>query len=130
MVLRKVFSGRIDSLPSGAEAIIQLPGVSGGRLCKGALYQLRMVASDGSDNIRLAVDLHHSPDGGQPAFHSTCIASANPGQLPGALLSGNCNVDLMVGEYLHPAMKIKHSSGGAGSAVWAMVELWEMRKPF
>ena len=99
-------------------------------MCKGALYQLRMIASEGSDNIRLGVDLHHSPDGGQPAFHSVCIASTNPGQLPGVLLSGNSDMDKMIGEFLHPATKIKHKDGAGGSAVWAMVELWEMRKPF
>lgn len=128
MEVRKIFSGRIDSLNSGAEATYTLTPRGGGRMCKVVNYQVKVIQHDGSDNIRITVDLRHSPDGTASAVHSTAINAGNPGTTLPALLSGDADITKIVGEVLHPILKIKHTS--TGGAVWAMVEVFELRKPF
>ena len=128
MELRKIFSGRLDSLANGGEASYPLTPRAGGRMCKVVNYQVKVIQHDGSDNIRLSVELRHSPDGTASALHSLALNGGNPGTTLPALLSGDADTTRIIGEVLHPILKIKHNS--AGGAVWAMVEVFELRKPF
>lgn len=128
MELKLIFAGRIDSLANGAEAAYTLKPRGGGRFVKCVNYQVKVTQHDGSDNVRLTVDVRHSPDGTASAVHSTAISSVNPGAVLPALVSGDGDLVKMLGEFVHPILKIKHTS--AGGAVWAFVEVYEMRKPF
>ena len=97
-------------------------------MCKVVNYQVKVVQSDGTDNIRLSVELRHSPDGTVSALHSNPLSAANPGVLVPVLLSGDADSSKILGEFLHPVLKVKHAS--TGGAVWAVVEVFELRKPF
>jgi hypothetical protein len=44
------------------------------------------------------------------------------------VLIGDADATKVIQESLHPVVQIKHNSGGG--AVWAVVEVFEMRKPF
>lgn len=128
MQFRLIFDGRIDSLAGGAEATIRLAPSSGGRMCRVAQYMVKVVQSDGSDNIRITVALEHGPDGVVSGLHSTPIPAQNPGTTVPALLIGDADVSKVIGEYLHVLLKIKHAT--AAAPVWARVQVFEMRKPF
>jgi hypothetical protein len=62
------------------------------------------------------------------ALHSTPINFGNPGATLPSVLIGDADATKVIQESLHPVVQIKHNSGGG--AVWAVVEVFEMRKPF
>ena len=127
-MFNKVFEGRIDSLAGGPEATVKIRPRGGGRMARVAQYMVKVIQSDGSDNIRLTLALEHSPDGQFSVAHSTPISAANPGTGIPALLVGDADSTKILGEYLHPILKIKHAT--TAGAVWARVDVYEMRKPF
>lgn len=130
MQLKKIWAGRIESTSNGTELKYELPARAGGRMVKGVNYQVKFVQKFGDTNLRIQVELNHSPDGTANVPHSTPITYANgdPGAMVPSLLSGDSDPTRMIGEYLHPIVKIKANAGGALQA--AYVEVFEMRKPF
>lgn len=96
-------------------------------MCKVAHYDVRVIASSG-DNVRITVELWHSPDGQVPSFHSVAINAANPGTSLPALVSGDADQSKIIGDALHVVLKIKDSA--QANAQWALIEVFELRKPF
>lgn len=130
MMFRKIWSGRIDSTSAGGELAYLLPPRAGGHMVKGANYQVKFVQKIGDTNLRIQLELQHGPDGTIAVAHSIPIpyAGGDPGATMPALLSGDADLTKIIGEYLHPILKIKANAGGALQA--AVVEVFEMRKPF
>lgn len=129
MVLSKLFEGRIDSGAAGAEATIRLKPRPGGRMCKVVRYDVKVIASSG-DNVRITVALECGPDGTASAPHSTPINAAAPGSTFPAVVTGDADPAKIIGEWLHVALKIKDSAQPPTTAQWAMIEVYELRKPF
>jgi len=78
------------------------------------------------------MDVAHGPDGEIfRALKDDIIAftdvSSTPILLEGAIGSATSNSEV-VGEYLRPSVKIRDSA--LTTAQFAIVEVWEMRKPF
>ncbi len=119
---------RIDSQASGAEAAINLPAAPGGKRIKNAHYAVKILSCSDTTNTRITLDLQHGPDGTVSAFHSSPIANALSASTFPNLVTGDSDSTKMIGEYLHPVLKIKHNT--TGGPVSAMVEVYETRKPF
>lgn len=97
-------------------------------MAKGVNYQIKVVAASGDANNRIGLDLYHGPDGATFALHSTPIGYGDPGNAYPVLLNGDADSTKMIGEFLQARLKIKTNSGS--TAQWAVVEVFEMRKPF
>lgn len=97
---------------------------SGGRNAKVAQYAVKIIA--GSSNAKVGVILEHGPDGDVFIIHSTPLApTAIPATLPG-LLIGDAGSAILC-EYLRTVLTCISSDA---SVCWAMIEVYEMRKPF
>lgn len=126
MQFKKIYGpARIDSHGNGAEQTIKLSPTPGGRMVKNVQYMCKVLASSGP-NVRITVELWHSPDGALARLHSVIINAADPSTEP--LLVGDSDPTKMIGEFLMAVIKIKDSANT--TAQWASVELFEMRKPF
>ena len=127
MQYRKLGRFRIDGPATGGmAATVSLGPTAGGRMCKGALYMLKILQVS-STQAKLGLALSHGPDGQVAVLHSTPIANT---QLTGAnafLLAGQSDLSLMLGEYLDPALTCISNDA---SVCWVLVEVYEMRKPF
>lgn len=102
------------------------PPRPGGRLCKNVQYMVKVVASS-SDQAKVGLFLDHGPDGTVSKLHSTPIALT---QLTGGnalLLVGDSDSTKIIGEFLHPVVNCLSNDA---NACWALVEIFEMRKPF
>ena len=98
---------------------------SGGRSAKVAQYAVKVIA--GSSNAKVGVILEHGPDGDVFITHSTPLTpTAIPGTLPG-LLIGDADDTKILCEYLRPVLTCISADA---SVCWAMIEVYEMRKPF
>ena len=126
MQFKKIFGpARIDSQNNGAEQTIKLSPVAGGSLIKNVQYMCKVASASGA-NVRITIELWHGPDGLASVLHSTPINAADPSS--SGLLVGDCDTSKMIGEFLLPVIKIKDSA--LTTAQWAIVEIFEMRKPF
>jgi hypothetical protein len=106
--------------------VIELPGVRGGSMCKVALYQVVVVQKSGTA-VEVGVRLDHGPNGQQYTTHSTPIAQVAVTAAAPTLLSGQADATMVIGEWMRPMLLV----GSTGStAEWAMVEVYELRKPF
>jgi hypothetical protein len=97
---------------------------SGGRSCKVAQYWIKVIAA--SSNATLGLGLEHGPDGNLFVLHSNVISLAAPASIPG-LLVGDADDTKIIGEYLRPVVNIVSNDA---SVCWAVIEVYEMRKPF
>ena len=126
MQFKKIYGpARIDSQSNGAEQTVKLSPTPGGRMVKNVQYMCKVLASSGA-NVRISIELWHSPDGGLSRLHSAPISGADPSADP--LLVGDSDPNKMIGEFLMAVIKIKDSANT--TAQWASIELFEMRKPF
>ena len=129
MFFERIFGpARIDSNSDGSEATIKLPTRSGGLQCQKVNYMLKVLQASATTNVRITVELQHGPDGTVTTTHSTAISNGDPGATFPSRLSGDCDSTKMVGEYLATFLKIKDNLGA--TARWAVVEVFEMRKPY
>lgn len=69
----------------------------------------------------------HGPDGDLFAAHSVPIGYSSVTDVP-SILSGDSDSAKMVGEYRRALVKIKANTGS--TAQWAVVEVFELLKPF
>jgi hypothetical protein len=117
---------RIESDDTGGVLKFSLTPTAGGHTTKVAMYQV-VVVQKSSTNMQVSADLDHGPDGRTFVNHSTPIGTT---QLTGSnanLLSGQADTAKVIGEWL----RITLSASGATSAKhWAIVDVYEMRKPF
>ncbi len=127
MVLRRVFGPtRIDCAGS-AYVVYQIPGRRGGLTAKVAQYSIVTLGSSGSA-VNLTLDLEHGPNGQAYVLHSTPISNGAPGTAYPALLVGDANTSIILGDWLRPVVKIR--DGSANQPQWAFIEVYEMLKPF
>lgn len=129
MMFRKVAGPvRLLSQSNGSVQIHSFDPVPGGRMIRRAQYMLKVLQVS-SANVRVGVDLEHGPDGRITTLHSTPIPFSDPGGLLPTLFEGTANdATSMIGEWLQPVIKVKDNT--ATGQEWAVVELYELRKPF
>ena len=95
-------------------------------------YMVKVLQSADTDT-EVGVDVDHGPDGEiYRILKSNIIPYESAGPAPVLLVGGIGKLDSnaeIIGEWILPILKIQKSSGGSG-AKWAVVEFYEMRKPF
>jgi hypothetical protein len=107
----------------------------GGRACKTLQYMVKVIKSSGA-NCQVGLGVQHGPDGDvflpldDQIIPMTLVSGASTDAL---VLEGHVGQDdgsntKVVGEWILPILKINHDSGTGD--VWAVVELFEMRKPY
>lgn len=122
-----IASMRFDGTGSGGNGIsYKLKPRGGGRLCKNAQYMIKIIAVS-SDQTKLKLDLEHGPDGTVSRPHSTPIVLTQLTSTNALLLVGDADQTKILGEYLHP---IIFCISNDANPCWAVVEIYEMRKPF
>jgi len=127
MVFRKIAGPmRIDCVGSSYQ-VYQIPGHPGGRAAKVAQYSIVVLGSSGT-SVRIGMDLDHGPNGQVYAPHSAPIVDGNPGSAVPSLLVGDASTSIILNEWLRPSIKIKDGTGN--QAQWALIEVYEMLKPF
>jgi len=102
----------LDVLPGGSKAKVAQYNV----VCK--------VRSSANAYVKLV--LEHGLDGQHFAVHSTPIAYAEAPE--GGTLSGDADTSTIIGEHRRCSLYIKDNTSTAEE--WAVVEVWEMLKPF
>lgn len=131
MIHRKI-AGPMRVQSNGANTLdYELDPSPGGSRCKVVLYSIKVLQSSG--NVSLGLDLRWGPDG--DIFSSApkvVIPLSGPGTPP-ALVQGasgtpDTNAADVLGEWLRPAVRCGVTQGTADE--WAMIEVWETRKPF
>ncbi len=126
MAGKKLFGPtRIET--TGATWVITLDPLAGYGQTKDVLYMLKVHKVKATGTTTVTVAVKHSPDGdaNMAASHSTPISASVVTAEP-VLVTGYTNTDTNgpLGEYLHVDVGV---GGGAGE--WAVVELWEVKKP-
>jgi len=124
MQFRKIFGpARLDGSTTGTD--YPLPPMAGGKSFKVANYMVKVVATSDSANCKIALALKHGPDGTVWAVHSAAIASTATGTAP-SVLSGDADTSKIIGEFRQPIVTVL----GIGGPHWAVVEIFEITKPF
>ena len=117
---------RVESDDAGGVIKFNLTPIAGGHTTKVALYQV-VVVQKSSTNFQLAVDLDHGPDGRTFVSHSTPVSTT---QLTGSnanMVSGQADTSKVLGEWLRLTLS---ASGTTAAKHWAVVDVYEMLKPF
>lgn len=118
---------RIDSANGGVVSTIRLSGRAGGRAAKVVFYDVVVLGSSG-DNVRLSIDVYHGPRSEVLRLHSAAMTDAQPGTTYPVSVGGQGDTSLVLSEYIEPRIKIRDSA--TTTPQWALVEVYEMRKPF
>jgi hypothetical protein len=117
---------RVDGPGSASNpAIHALTPRAGGRLAKSVSYHIEIIATS-SDQTKLGLDLNHGPNGAVSRLHSSPIGLTQLTANNAMLLVGDAG-SAVVGEYLHPILKCQSNDV---NPCWAVVNVYEMRKPF
>jgi len=131
MIFRKLAGPmRIDSA-NGSPTTYRLKPNNRGRMARTALYQIKVYQSSGA-NCRIGLDVLHGPDGDvycplkADTIAYTSVDPA-PALLSGALGAAGSNAEV-IGEWVAVEIKIKDQNETA--AQWAIVDIFEMWKPF
>ena len=126
MNFKKIASNlRLETTFNGGTQTMLLPATPGGRQVKNLNYMIRILQCSDTANVKLGLALSHGPDGLVSTSHSTPItATAVPAS---NLLSGDAGSGV-IGEWLHPGVTIVTVS--TAQREWAVVDVYEMRKPF
>ena len=106
-----------------------LPPIAGYGQIKDVLVMLKVHQVDILGTTQVGVVFEHSPDGDQAvtASYATVITPTTITTTP-ILLEGETDSDTNgeLGEYIHPAVTVRGTSGGDH---WAMVEMYFVNKP-
>lgn len=91
------------------------------------------VFQSAGNQTEIGMDVEHGPDGGvyttlKSGIISNVAISATPTLLVGSIGAASSNSEV-VGEWILPVLRIKKTDAGSGQK-WALVEVYEMRKPF
>lgn len=133
MLFRKIVGPmRISSASGGTEQTYNLPPSGGGSMVKTLQYFVKVTSTD--PNVEIGMNVQHGPQVGWATTLKDDIV-AYPGSpvaegdtLAGAIGAAASNSEV-VGEIIMPVVKIKET-GTPANQVSAMVEIFEMRKPF
>ncbi len=124
MAAEKVF-GPIRLETTGTSWTYEVEPRPGYGQVKDVLVMLKVLKVRATSTSSLTVGVKHSPDGGLSQLHSNPINAVAPTVEPD-LLTGDTDsaTNGPIGEYIHYGITM---GGGAGE--WAVVELWEVKKP-
>jgi len=113
---------RIDGDADGVE--YQLPPRAVGGTCKNAVYFVKILATS-SAAPHLQLHLYHGPDGDVWVKQSEVFAWTEVTSTPD-VLDGDSDADSngQLGEWIQPRLSIKVADE------WALVEVYELLKPF
>lgn len=128
MQFKKLFGPlRIVSASDGSSVDVALPPSSGGRFCKDLQYMI-LVTDKSGDNARVGVKLYEGPTRDTTwNLYGALINAEDPGEIPSLLVGDTTSTSAMLGEWLQAVLTISSSDA---TQQWAVVELFEMRKPF
>ena len=134
MMFRKIAGPMRIEDEAGSIQSYRLDPSRGGAMCKTLQYMVKVIKSSPT-NISIGVEVEHGPDGDvwteldQNLISMTPVdASSNAALLEGHVGEDDGSATKVVGEWIRPTIRIQRT-GGSGS-VWALVEIFEMRKPF
>ncbi len=115
---------RIDT--TGASWVYELPPRQGYGQVKDVLFMLKVLKVKTTSTTTLTVGVKHSPDGSTPAqLHSNPINAVAVANEPDILVGDTDSpTNGPIGEFLHIGITV-----GGGANEWAIVELWEVKKP-
>jgi hypothetical protein len=104
-----------------------LPALDGGQSAEFVTYFALIHAMSSTTNVQLELRLDCSPDGGTAKPHTTqVIAGATIPSRP-LLRWGDGDHSKLLGEFLHPVIRVQTVDG---AAQFVVVELWELRHGF
>jgi hypothetical protein len=127
MFLAKIASSiQITSASNGTGLSYELTARAGGHTTKVANYQI-VILQKSSNNVQIGIRLQHGPDGRRFLDHSIPIAANTPVGAGVVLLNGDADQTRIIGEWMLPTLTVQ-SSGTTEE--WAVVDVYEMRKPF
>jgi len=123
----KKIAGPFRVETTGASFLTEIAPIGGYSDVHNVATMLKILKCKTLNTTTFTVGIKHSPDGdaNATATHSTPINAQTVSSEP-SLLVGNTDVATNgpIGEYIHYGITI---GGGAGE--WAVVELWEVKKP-
>jgi len=126
MTAKKV-AGPLRLETTGASYLTEIAPIGGYSNVHDVLVMLKVLKCKTLGTTEFTVGIKHSPDGdaNATANHSSPISAQTTVSEP-ALIDGYTDVATNgpIGEYVHYGITI---GGGAGE--WAVVELWEVKKP-
>ncbi len=126
MLFKKVGDNlRVQSGTGGEDTTWELAPSPGGHTTKVVNYMV-VIKQKSSTAVEIGVSLYHGPNGRNCVLHSTPISSTAIGAGVD-LVSGDADTSKIIGEWLHPRI----ICGSTGATVeWAVIDVYEMRKPF
>lgn len=127
MVLRSLFGPTRIDCAGNTYVPYPIRGRRGGLAAKVAQYSIVTLGSSGPA-VTLTLELEHGPNGQAYVQHSIPINNVAPGTTYPALLVGDANPSIILGDWLRPIVKIKDGTGNQPQ--WAFIEVYEMLKPF
>ena len=118
-------AGPVRLETTGASYVYEIDARGGYGQVKDVLVMLKVLKVSTPATTTLTVGIQHSPDGSLPTLHSNPVGAVVVATEP-VLLVGDTDspANGPIGEYLHYGITV---AGGAGE--WAVVELWEVKKP-
>jgi hypothetical protein len=126
-MFKLIASLRVDGPATGGqETLYKLTPLRGGRVCKQANYQIKIVAVS-SNQAKVGLKLEHGPDGTVSVLHSTPIATTQITGANAALLNGDSDGTKMIGNFLHPIVACISNDA---NPCWAVIEVYQLLKPF
>lgn len=117
---------RVATEKDGTHQTYRLPPSSGGGKAKTAQYAL-VVNARSSVNCKLALDLYHGPTPHLFALHTAVLTSAQVGTPPEVRI-GDADADTILCEYLQVRISVEDNNTNVEE--WAVVDVYEMLKPF
>lgn len=109
----------------GATRAYPLEPSEGGAAIRSLAYEIR-VLNAGSANVKLGLRLRHGPDRTVFSAHSAPIATAVLPSNPPAVLHGDAG-SAIIGEVIQVFIDVDSAANGE---TWAVIEVYENRKPF
>ena len=118
-------AGPVRLETTGASYVYEVEARPGYGQVKDILVMLKVLKVKTPSTTALTVGVHHSPDGQMKKSHSDPISAVVP-TTDADLLVGYTDTDTNgpIGEWIHYGITV-----GGGAAEWAVVELWEVKKP-
>ena len=116
---------KVNSLSNGSARTFVLDVLPGGGRFKTAHFHI-VSKQRSSANCYVSLTLEHSLNGQYFATHSTPIAYAEAPD--GGALAGDADTSKILAEHRRAKLLVKDNT--AATEEWAIVEVWEMLKPF
>jgi len=130
LVEELIWQGRLDSLAAGSQSTYNLTPRRGGASAKVASYAM-VVEMKGSTTVKVTLSLNHGPDGRNFVTHTSNIISQTLNQTtvpPTFVFCGDANTSVILHDFLQVSLTCETNAGG--QAEWAVVQIYQILKPF